>query len=90
MALKGLKLLCDEASVGGAEQLTSLNSALSATNCTLKDVEEGSRPDVLVTSSVLSETYKVLRSIISLQKTEISELATSAARFCQLVLLALA
>ena len=60
MALEGLKLLCDEASMGDAEDLGSLISALDATDCSLKSLKEGSRPDVLITNSVLSEAYKVI------------------------------
>ena len=61
MALKGLKLLCDEASFGDQENLTSVMNALGATQCSLEDIADGARPDLLITGSVVSEPYKVLK-----------------------------
>ena len=65
MALEGVKLLCDGASIGDAKELASLVSDLAATDCSFEDMKEGTQPDVLITSSVLSEAYKVLTCVIA-------------------------
>ena len=65
MALERLKLLCDEASTGDLKEHKSLISGLGAIQCTLEDLEEGTKPDLLITSSVLCEAYQVFKSVFA-------------------------